>query len=411
MSSFLAVKDFIVQQKEKMIELERLLCSVPALAPESEGDGELKKCEALQAYLKTLGFTQFERFDAPDPRVPSGVRPNLAVTVPGKDDSKRIWIIAHTDVVPTGDLGQWKSDPWVLKREGDKLIGRGVEDNQQGLTSAVFAAYAFLALGITPAHTVKLLFVADEEVGSKYGIIYLLENHRLFNKGDSIIVPDGGDPAGETIEVAEKNVLWLKVSVHGVQTHASRPDLGKNAHIAAADLALRLNALERVFSRQDDLFEPPCSTLQPTKKEANIPNINTIPGDDVFYMDCRILPCYSIAEVMEKIKSEACTIETKYGVQVELIIDDAGESPATPVDAEVVTMLARAIEKTHGKKTKTIGIGGGTVAAPLREAGFHAVVWSTLDDMAHQPNEYCKLSNIIADAQVMAALMYGVDQL
>lgn len=411
MSHFSSVKEFIAQQKEKMIELERLLCSVPAMAPESDGDGELKKCEALQSYLKTLGFTQFERFDAPDARVSSGIRPNLVVTIPGQDDSKRIWIMAHTDVVPPGEQAKWESDPWVLKQDGDKIIGRGVEDNQQGLTGAVFAAYAFLALGITPAYTVKLLFVADEEVGSKYGVIYLLKNHHLFNKNDIIVVPDGGDPAGETVEVAEKNLLWLKVVVHGVQTHASRPDLGKNAHIAAADLVLRLNALERIFSRQDDLFEPPYSTLQPTKKESNIPNINTIPGDDVFYMDCRILPCYSIAEVMEKIKEQAREIETKYGVQVELIIDDAAESPATPVNAEVVTMLAKAIEKTHGKKIKTIGIGGGTVAAPLREAGFNAVVWSTLDDMAHQPNEYCIMSNLIADAQVMAALMYGVDRL
>ena len=411
MSNFLSVKDFIAQQKDTMIELERLLCSIPALAPESGGAGELKKCEALEVYLKKLGFTQFERFDAPDTRVSSGIRPNLVVTIPGKDDSKRVWIMAHTDVVPPGELSKWESDPWVLKRDGDKIIGHGVEDNQQGLTGAVFAAYAFVALKIQPAHTIKLLFVADEEVGSRYGVIYLLKNHQLFKKQDIIIVPDGGDPSGETIEVAEKNLLWLKVVVHGVQTHASRPDLGKNAHIAAADLALRLNALEKVFSKQDTLFEPPYSTLQPTKKEANIPNINTIPGDDVFYMDCRILPCYRVAEVMEKAKAEAAAIEAKYGVQVELIIDDSAESPATPVDAEVVTMLSKAIEKVHGRKTKTIGIGGGTVAAPLREAGFNAVVWSTLDDMAHQPNEYCIMKNLIDDAQVLAALMYGVDAL
>ena len=114
---------------------------------------------------------------------------------------------------------------------------------------------------------------------------------------------------------------------------------------------------------------------------------------------------------MEKIKVEASAIEAKYGVQVELIIDDSTESPATPVDAEVVTMLSKAIEKVHGKKTQTIGIGGGTVAAPLRQAGFNALVWSTLDDMAHQPNEYCIMKNLIDDTQVLAALMYGVDAL
>lgn len=394
-----------------MIELEQLLCSIPALAPESGGDGELKKCEALQAYLEKLKFTQFERLDAPDSRVSAGIRPSLIVTIPGKDDSRRIWIMTHTDVVPPGEMAKWKSDPWTLVREGEKLIGRGTEDNQQGLVSAVFAAYAFVALGIQPAHTVKLLFVADEEVGSAYGILYLLKKYDLFTQDDIILVPDGGDPAGETIEIAEKNLLWLKVSVQGVQAHASRPDLGKNASIAAADLALRFHALEDFFSRQDALFEPPYSTIQPTKKEANIPNVNTIPGEDVFYMDCRLLPCYRVSEVIEKMRSVADAIEAKYGVHVALDVDQSEESPATPATAPVVRLLSTALEKVHGIKTKVIGIGGGTVAAALRNAGYSAVVWSTLDDMAHQPNEYCLLKNLIADSQVMAALMYGADAL
>ena len=411
MKDFLSIKRCISEQQEKMIELERLLCAIPALAPESGGEGELKKCEALQSYLETLGFTQFERIDAPDSRVPSGIRPSLIVTVPGKNDSARIWIMAHTDVVPPGELTKWQSDPWTIVQEGDKLIGRGVEDNQQGLVSAVFAAYPFIALGVQPAHTIKLLFVADEEVGSQYGIIHLLENHHLFTQKDIIIVPDGGDPAGETIEIAEKNILWLKVRVQGIQSHASRPDLGNNALIAAADLALRLHALEAFFSQQDTLFDPPYSTIQPTKKEANIPNINTIPGEDIFYMDCRLLPCYQITEVMKKMRSTADEIEAKYGVQVTLEIVQADSSPATSADAPVVQLLSAALKKVHGISAKLIGIGGGTVAAPLRNAGYSAVVWSTLHDMAHQPNEYCLVKNLVADAQVMAALMYGVDEL
>lgn len=409
MINFASIKHFIAEQTEKMIELERLLCSIPALAPESGGDGELKKCEALQDFLATLGFSQFERFDAPDTRVSSGIRPNLVVTIPGKDDTQRVWIMAHTDVVPPGELSKWKSDPWTLVQDDDKLIGRGVEDNQQGLVSAVFAAYAFIALGIQPAHTVKLLFVADEEVGSLYGIHYLLRTQQLFTQNDLILVPDGGDPAGETIEIAEKNILWLKVSVQGVQTHASRPDLGKNAFIAAADAALRFHALEGFFSHQDALFEPPYSTLQPTKKEANIPNINTIPGEDVFYMDCRLLPCYPVSEVMEKIRNAADEVAGKYGVRILLDIVQADESPATLDSAPIVRLLSAAVEKVHGIQTRVIGIGGGTVAAPLRNAGYSAVVWSTLNDMAHQPNEYCLVKNLVSDAQVMAALMYGSD--
>ena len=126
-------------------------------------------------------------------------------------------------------------------------------------------------------------------------------------------------------------------------------------------------------------------------------------------MDCRLLPCYPVSEVMEKMRTVADAVEGKYGVQVSLDIVQSDESPATPDSAPVVRLLTTALKKVHGIEARLIGIGGGTVAAPLRSAGYAAVVWSTLDDMAHQPNEYCLIKNIVSDAQVMAALMYGAD--
>ena len=73
----------------------------------------------------------------------------------------------------------------------------------------------------------------------------------------------------------------------------------------------------------------------------------------------------------------------------------------TPVSAPVAQKLAAAIKKIHGIDAKFIGIGGGTVGAELRREGIDAVVWSTLDDQAHQPNEYCIIDNIIRDAETL----------
>lgn len=309
MNEFKQITDFIDGQKNNIVELETLLTSIPAMAPESDGDGELKKCEALEKYLESVGFNNFERLDAPDSRVSSGIRPNLIVTIPGKNDKERLWIMSHLDVVPPGDLAKWDSDPWTVIEKNGKLIGRGVEDNQQGLVSSVFAALAFIKLGIVPEHTIKLLFVADEEVGSQFGIIYLLKNHNLFTKDDLILVPDGGDPCGKTIEIAEKTGVWIKVLTKGVQTHAAMPDTGKNAFVAASDLVLRFYDLENFFNKKDDLFSPNYSSFQPTKKEANVPNINTIPGEDIFYVDCRVLPSYDINEVLSEMKNRAVAVE------------------------------------------------------------------------------------------------------
>ena len=389
-----------------IVELESLLTAIPALAPESGGDGELRKAEALEAWLKAHGITDIVRYDSPDPRVPSGKRPNLVATIKGARDDGRVWIMSHTDVVPEGDRTMWKSDPYKVEEHDGKLWGRGVEDNQQGLVSGVFAALAFLENGIVPPRTIKLLFVADEEVGSVHGIQYLLKTQKLFRPDDLIFVPDGGSATGTDIEVAEKNILWMKVTTKGAQTHASMPDKGANAFLAACDLALRLHAMEKeVYPAHDKLFDPDYSTINPTKKEANVPNVNTIPGDDVFCMDMRILPCYPLDGVIAESEKRMRDIEKQYRVKVSYEILQRNESKATPADAPVVKELSKAIREVYKVEPKAIGIGGGSVAAYLRNAGFDSVVWSRLDETAHQPNESCKLENVIGDAKVFAALV------
>jgi len=389
-----------------IVELESLLTAIPALAPESGGDGELKKAEALEAWLRKHGITDIVRYDSPDPRVSSGKRPNLVATIKGARDDGRVWIMSHTDVVPEGDRGMWKSDPYKVEEHDGKLWGRGVEDNQQGLVSGVFTALAFLENGIVPPRTIKLLFVADEEVGSVHGIQYLLKTQKLFRPDDFIFVPDGGSATGTDIEVAEKNILWMKVTTKGAQTHASMPDKGANAFLAACDLALRLHAMEKeVYPAHDKLFDPDYSTINPTKKEANVPNVNTIPGDDVFCMDMRILPCYPLDGVLAESEKRMRDIEKQYRVKVSYEILQRNESKATPADAPVVKELSKAIREVYKVEPKAIGIGGGSVAAYLRNAGFDSVVWSRLDETAHQPNESCKLENVIGDAKVFAALV------
>ena len=389
-----------------IVELESLLTAVPAMAPESGGTGEMKKAEILLAWLAKKGITKIERFDAPDDRVPGGLRPNIVATIPGGDDTGRLWIMSHLDVVPEGDRSMWTTDPFTVVRKDGRIYGRGVEDNQQGLSSSVFAALALLQNGIVPTHTVKLLFVADEEYGSKFGIQYLLAKHDLFRKDDLIIIPDGGNKDGSEIEIAEKNICWLKVSTKGKQCHGSTPDEGANAFLAACDLALRVHELEKtVFTARDPLFHPDRTTLSPTLKEANVPNVNTIPGDDVFCFDMRILPRYPVAQVLEEVEKVMRQVEKSHGVKMSYTILQKNESVATRAEAPVVTALSGAVGEVYGVKAKAIGIGGGTVGAYLRNAGFDCVVWARLEETAHQPNENALISNIVGDAKVFASLM------
>jgi succinyl-diaminopimelate desuccinylase len=405
------IERFIEAGESLAVELESELTKRPAIAPESGGAGELDKCEFLEGWLSACGFTHLEHHDAPDERAKGGLRPNLVATIPGKSDAKRLWIMSHLDVVPPGEAALWESDPWTVVRRDDgplgpRLIGRGVEDNQQGLVSSVIATLALVKENIIPPHTVKLLFMADEEVGSAYGIIWLIKNRDLFRLDDMILIPDGGDSKGETIEIAEKNLIWARFVTKGRQAHGSRPDQGINAHLAGADLAIRLHRrLSEKFADRDPLFEPDYSTFQPTKKEANVPNINTIPGEDVFCMDMRILPRYANKMILAEIDRIKAEVESDYGVTVTYTLPQQAESKPTPADTPLVSLLSNAVKETYGVETRTIGIGGGTVGAALRNMDIPAVVWSRMEDVAHQPNEFALIGNILGDAKVMARIM------
>jgi len=415
---------FIDNAGSLAIELQTELCKRPAIAPESGGEGELDKALWLEEWLTKHGFP-FKRIDVTDERAKGKVRPNVivdvtaacnsatgtAATAAGAAAGRTLWIMAHLDVVPPGEIKLWETDPWELVRRDDpsglRLIGRGTEDNQQGLVASLIAAVGLKETGLTPFLPVKLLFCADEEYGNTYGVAALLKNHRdLFGKNDLILVPDGGDKKGECIEIAEKNLLWLEFTTIGKQAHGSRPDLGVNAHLAGAELALTLNnALGEIFNDRDPLFEPDRSTFEPTKKSANVPNINTIPGEDRFCIDMRILPRYSIKSVLFAVEEIIREIEKKHGVTIRYTTVQRVESPTTPQDSPLVLMLAKSIETVYAVKARPIGIGGGTVSAFFRNEGIHCAVWSRIDETLHQPNEYALMVNILGDAKVMALLM------
>lgn len=395
--------------KGSAIELQRDLVSRVALGPEVGGIGEVDKAAFLMDLLTGWGL-KVDFYPAPDHRVPGALRPNLVAYLPGKRLEK-VWVLSHTDVVPPGDLSLWDSDPFVLKVDGDRLYGRGTEDDHHGIVMSLMAVKAFLDLNIIPERTIALALVADEETGNDKGLIHLLrEQRQLFSERDLIIVPDAGSLDGTMIEVAEKSILWLKLTLLGQQSHASRPHKAKNTLRAAAHVIVALDELHREFPLQNPLFRPPMSTFEPTKKEANVPNINTIPGRDVFYLDCRVLPDYDLAQITGRVRAIATEAAKKFGVTVNVEpVQTLASAPPTKPEAPVVKALEQAIQQVYGRAAIPQGIGGGTVAAFFRKEGLPAAVWMTANDCAHQPNEFCYLSHILGDAKVLVHVSLMAD--
>ncbi|MFO7816377.1 MAG: M20 family metallo-hydrolase [Thermodesulfobacteriota bacterium] len=396
------IYSFLDEQKDYVIEIQKNLVSRIGLGPENGGQGEAEKAEYVLGCVKDIGVDRVVRMDAPDDRVPGGERPNFAAIIDGQDRSRTFWIISHLDVVPSGDLAMWDSDPFQLRVENDLVFGRGVEDNHQAVVSSLLAAKGLRDSGKVPPFNLGLLFVSDEETGNEYGLKYVLDNHAsYFSKEDLFLVPDFGTSDSAMLEVAEKSMLWMKISVSGVQTHASRPQNGRNSIVAAAHIIVQVSRLEAVFHQEDSLFSPPKSTFSPTKIEANVPNINTIPGSDVFYIDCRVLPDYDLNMVVAEIEKLASEIAEKHGVGVKCEpVHFEQAAPATDQNSEIVRRMQKAISEVYEISPQPQGVGGGTVAVYIRKLGYPAAVWSTLMHQAHQANERSSISNTINDAKV-----------
>ncbi|MBQ7192971.1 MAG: M20 family metallo-hydrolase [Synergistaceae bacterium] len=392
-----------------MVSALKRLCGVPAVSPHNGGTGEDAKILELAKIIDELdlkGITlKVETVD--DDKAPTGKRPSLFLEYPGKK-SQRLCILSHIDVVPEGDRSAWSLDPFKPEVRGSRIYGRGVSDNGMCLAASLFALKAVQDAGMTPEYTVLLAFVADEEMGSHYGLEQLIERD-IFRADDLVVVPDSGNDAGDFIEIAEKAVLRLKFIVTGKQVHAATPHHGVNACRAANILAHEVDeALHAKFTKTDEMFEPPYSTFEPTRRLANVPAVNIVPGREVFEFDCRVLPEESLDEILEVVRGICADVEKRTGAKIELEVDRTDAAEPTSPDSEVCRLLVKSVREVLGIEPVTGGIGGGTFAVFFRKKGISAVVWSQeCDGVAHKPDEYTEISYLVNNAKVFALMMAG----
>lgn len=392
----------ILSQSETVFQLQRLFTSYPALSPISGGKGEWDKAQLLPQFLENF---ELAWFNCPDTLL-TEPRPNLIATLKGLSPQK-LWLFCHLDVVPPGDPSLWSGDPWQARLDGDWICGRGVEDNQQALVSMLVLAKSLAELKITPEISLGLVFLADEENGSDHGLKWLLANHGdIFNAEDYYIVPDGGSPDASVIEIAEKAQLWLKFTIFGKQCHASVPQAGNNALVAASALVLELVRLNLFYHEFNTLFSPPISTFTPTKHEGNVEAVNIVSGKETLYLDCRLLPTLSIEKVLEKCQNVIAALANLYEVRIEMETVQSQKASSTPPQTPVLKPLQEAIKKIYQVEPRLAGIGGATVASFLRQFSLPAVVWACLENTCHQPDERSSITATLKDAAVFAQLLF-----
>lgn len=396
----------LLEKKDQMIADMMEMSAIPAINPKMGGTGEYARMQWIMGWFDKRNIP-YEVYEVPDENVKEGVRLNVIVTIPGKTIQDRsLWFISHVDTVGPGDLEAWNTDPFTPTLKDGKIYGLGCEDNSQSVITTMYACELLVSEQIQLDRNVRFYYASDEETGSDFGMKALLDKG-LIQPEDEAIVPDGGSPDGSFVEIAEKSQVWLKFTVNGKTSHAAMPHLGINACYIGMKFGVDLEeSLKEKYSREDPLFNPPMSTFELTQKFANVESPNVMPGKDVFCMDMRILPDYPVDEVMSFIHTIMEKYENQYpgiSIEVEFLTRTDAPAPTSP-ESKVVQSLMEAINET-GTKAYYGGIGGGTCGAILRAKNIPAVVWSTLDDMCHTPNEYVVIDNMIRDTGIYMSVM------
>ncbi|MFG1555649.1 MAG: M20 family metallo-hydrolase [Thermoplasmataceae archaeon] len=387
--------------REEIIRYAKRILPVRAISPESGGTGESARADEICKILTENGLNDFQRYDTSDKN--DVVRSNVVIKI-GKAE-RTLWLIAHIDTVPVGDRNLWTRDPFSATVEENRIYGRGSSDDGQAVFLSLLLAKELKDKELK--YNLGIAFVADEEVGSVYGIQYLLKQG-IFKKDDLILVPDSGSEDGLDVEVAEKSILWIKFTVKGKQYHASRPDNAINAGRESMKFILELDSmLHEKYTAKDEIFNYPYSTFEPTKHEKNVDNVNTIPGLETIYMDCRILPKYDLDNVIDDISNCIRDFEKDSKAHISFEFMQKEQAPvSTSPESDIVKVLSESIRKIKGSEPRIVGIGGGTCAAFFRHDGMDAVVWSTtVPEVAHQADEYCIIDHIIGDFKILENIL------
>ncbi|QWW71096.1 acetylornithine deacetylase [Rhizobium sp. WYJ-E13] len=324
---------------------------------------------------------------------PEGDRSNLLATI-GPVDVPGYIVSGHMDVVPA-DAGEWTSSPFTLRRDGDKLFGRGTTDMKGYLAAALAAVPQLVKAGLKrPIH---LAFSYDEEAGCR-GV-----QHLIARLPELCCPPLGaiiGEPSNMRPVLAHKGKSAARITVRGRAGHSSRPDLGLNAiHAIAKVLHVVVEEAARLTEGAlDAAFEPAYSTLQAGVIIGG-KAINIIPDLCSLELEARAIAGVSPRELLAPIRASAEALRAN-GFTVAW--EELSAYPALALSPE--SALAHLVSDLTGEPPLG-AVSYGTEAGLYQAAGVDSVICGPGDiGRAHKPDEFILDSELAACQRFLEAL-------
>ena len=355
------------------LELAHALITRPSVSPNDGGCQDLliERLERIGFKVERLRFNNVDNFWARR----------------GSSDPL-LCLAGHTDVVPTGPLEEWMSDPFTPVLRDGLLYGRGAADMKSGLAAMITGCEQFVSEHPSHPGTIAFLITSDEEGVSVDGTRRVVEV--LQGRGERIDWCVVGEPSsekqlGDTIKIGRRGSLSGRLTVHGIQGHVAYPQLADNPVHALAPALLELTT--RVWDQGNAHFQP--TTFQVSNLNAGTGAPNVIPGELKARFNLRFSTEQTVDGLKATIESILNRHRAKYTLEWFLSGSPFFTPPGTLSDA-----VSRAVRDVAGL-TPALSTGGGTSDGRfIAPTGAQVVELGVVNATIHKVNEHVRVDDI-----------------
>jgi succinyl-diaminopimelate desuccinylase len=405
------VLDAVDEAAPEIVTFTTELIRVPTVNP--PGDHYPECAQLIGRKLEDCGFdVDYLPADGAIEHTPAHPRINVVGLRRGRSARPAVHLNGHYDVVPAG--AGWTVDPFAGVVRDDRIYGRGACDMKSGVAAAVFAAEAIRRAGIALNGSIEISATPDEESGGFAGVAWLAQKGRLTSaRIDHVIIPEPLNV--DRICIGHRGVYWFEVTTHGRIGHGSMPFLGENA----------IDHMTRIVDRMQRSLVPALATrltAMPVVPEAArhaTLNINGIAGGqpvDGIQTPCVADICRAVfdrrflleegfeqarSEIRELIEEVASEANMRYVLRDLMVVHPV----LTPPDSPVITALERGIQAILGRQATQVASPGTYDHKHVdRLGGIRSCVayGPGILDLAHQPDEWCRVEDLINATKVLA---------
>ncbi|MEO8004825.1 MAG: succinyl-diaminopimelate desuccinylase [Betaproteobacteria bacterium] len=300
----------------------------------------------------------------------------------------------HTDVVPTGPIGQWHSDPFTPTVRDGVLYGRGAADMKSSIAAFVTSIEAFLATHPDHPGSIALLITSDEEGVAINGTVKVVETLHARNEHmDYCIIgePSSVNALGDTMKNGRRGSLSGDLLVRGVQGHIAYPHLSRNPVHQFAPALAQLSAMR--WDEGNEYFPP--TTWQISNIAAGTGATNVIPGELRVQFNFR----FSTASTVEQLKTRVHEILDSHGLEYELAWWLSGRPFLTP-KGKLVQSLSKAVNAVTGRTPELSTSGGTSDGRFIADVCKEVVELGPINASIHKLDEHILLADLDALSRI-----------